>query len=214
VLRGGLFKTNSSPYSRQGPGRQGLDALRQAAESSGLPIVSEVMDCSDLEFLEPVVAAFQLGARNMQNYGLLQALGQTRKPVILKRGMAATVEEFLLAAEYLLAGGNPNVILCERGIRTFETATRFTLDLNAVALVKQQSHLPVLVDPSHGTGNRDLVPALSRAAAAVGADGLLVEVHPDPRHALSGGRQSLDPAGFARLMAELKPFVQAAGRSL
>ncbi len=214
LLRGGAYKPRTSPYSFQGHGRDALPMLRAVSEKTKLPIVSEIVDAGDLELMEPIVGAFQLGARNMQNYSLLKALGTTRKPVILKRGLAATIEEFLLAAEYLLAGGNPNVILCERGIRTFETATRSTLDLNAVALIKQRSHLPILVDPSHGTGIRELVTPLARAAAAVGADGILVEVHNDPRRALSDGHQSLNPAEFAQLMRELRPFVEAAGRTL
>ncbi len=214
LLRGGAFKPRTSPYSFQGHGREGLLMLRNVSAQTQLPIVTEIVDAADIELMEPIVGAFQLGARNMQNYSLLKALGRTRKPVILKRGMAATIEEFLLAAEYLLAGGNSNVILCERGIRTFETATRNTLDLNAVAFIKQRSHLPVLVDPSHGTGLRELVTPMSRAAAAVGADGIMVEVHHDPRQALSDGHQSLSPQEFSRLMGELKPFVEAAGRTL
>ncbi len=214
LLRGGAFKPRTSPYSFQGHGREGLQMLRDVSERTKLPIVTEIVDAADIELMEPIVGAFQLGARNMQNYSLLKALGRTRKPVILKRGMAATIEEFLLAAEYLLAGGNSNVILCERGIRTFETATRNTLDLNAVAYIKQKSHLPVLVDPSHGTGLRELVAPMSRAAAAVGADGIMVEVHHDPRSALSDGHQSLNPQEFARLMSDIKPFVEASGRTL
>ena len=214
LLRGGAFKPRTSPYSFQGHGREGLLMLQNVSAQTQLPIVTEIVDAADIELMEPIVGAFQLGARNMQNYSLLKALGRTRKPVILKRGMAATIEEFLLAAEYLLAGGNSNVILCERGIRTFETATRNTLDLNAVAFIKQRSHLPVLVDPSHGTGLRELVTPMSRAAAAVGADGIMVEVHHDPRQALSDGHQSLSPQEFSRLMGELKPFVEAAGRTL
>ncbi len=214
LLRGGAFKPRTSPYSFQGHGREGLQMLRDVSERTQLPIVTEIVDAADIELMEPIVGAFQLGARNMQNYSLLKALGCTRKPVILKRGMAATIEEFLLAAEYLLAGGNSNVILCERGIRTFETATRNTLDLNAVAYIKQKSHLPVLVDPSHGTGLRELVAPMSRAAAAVGADGIMVEVHHDPRSALSDGHQSLSPQEFARLMSDIRPFVEASGRTL
>ena len=214
LLRGGAFKPRTSPYSFQGHGREGLQMLRAVSEQTKLPVVTEIVDASDIELMEPIVGAFQLGARNMQNYSLLKALGGTRKPVILKRGPAATIEELLLAAEYLLAGGNHNVILCERGIRTFETATRFTLDLNAVAWIKQKSHLPIIVDPSHGTGVRELVAPMARAAAAVGADGILVEVHHDPRRALSDGHQSLSPREFAQLMVELKPFVEAAGRTL
>jgi 3-deoxy-7-phosphoheptulonate synthase len=214
LLRGGAFKPRTSPYSFQGHGREALQMLQDVAHRTQLPVVSEIVDAADIELMEPIVGAFQLGARNMQNYALLKALSRTRKPIILKRGMAATIEEFLLAAEYLLAGGNSNVILCERGIRTFETATRNTLDLNAVAFIKQRSHLPILVDPSHGTGLRELVAPMSRAAAAAGADGIMVEVHHDPRSALSDGHQSLSPQEFSRLMGELKPFVEAAGRIL
>jgi 3-deoxy-7-phosphoheptulonate synthase len=214
LLRGGAYKPRTSPYSFQGHGPEGLQMLHEVSTRTQLPIVSEIVDAGDIELMAPIVDAFQLGARNMQNYSLLKALGRTRKPVILKRGLAATIEEFLLAAEYLLSGGNPNVILCERGIRTFETATRNTLDLNAVAFIKQKSHLPILIDPSHGTGLRELVSPLSRAAAAVGADGIMVEVHYDPRRALSDGHQSLSPQEFARLMKELKPFVEAAGRTM
>jgi 3-deoxy-7-phosphoheptulonate synthase len=214
LLRGGAWKTRTSPYSIPGHGCEGLDWLRGIAEQIDLPIASEIDAAADLEWMEPIVGAFQLSAGQMQNHALLKALGRSRKPVILRRGMAATIEEFLLAAEYLLAGGNPNVILCERGIRSFETATRFTLDLNAVAYIKQKSHLPILVDPSHGTGIRELVAPLARAAVAVGADGVMIEIHPDPRPAWSDGPQSLDPPQFARLMSELKPFVAAAGRTL
>lgn len=214
LLRGGAYKPRSSPYSFQGHGLEGLKMLKDVSGKTGLPIVTEIMDGNDIDLMEPYVGAYQVGARNMQNFALLKALGRTRKPVILKRGLAATIEELLLAAEYIVAGGNDNVILCERGIRTFETATRNTLDLNAVAYLKLKSHLPVLVDPSHGTGVRELVTPLARAAAAVGADGILVEVHHDPRQALSDGHQSLYPQEFAALMAEIKPFVEAAGRTL
>ncbi len=214
LMRGGAFKPRSSPYSFQGHGEDGLKMLKSVSERTGLPVVSEIVDGHDVDLMEPYVAAYQVGARNMHNFTLLKALGQTRKPVILKRGLAATIEEFLLAAEYIVAAGNENVILCERGIRTFETATRNTLDLNAVAFIKWKSHLPVLVDPSHGTGVRELVTPLARAAAAVGADGIIVEVHPDPRKALSDGHQSLYPHEFAALMASIKPFVEAAGKVL
>lgn len=214
ALRGGAYKPRTSPYSFQGLGVEGLRILREVADATGLPAVTEVVEVADVELVERYADAFQCGARNMQNFRLLRALGQSRKPVVLKRGMAARVEDLLLAAEYILAEGNPNVILCERGIQTFETATRNTLDLNAIPLIKQRSHLPVLVDPSHGTGLRELVPPMAKAAAACGADGLLLEVHHAPELALSDGRQSLDPDQFATLMRELAPFVAAAGRTL
>lgn len=214
LMRGGAYKPRTSPYSFQGHGLEGLKMLKEASEKTGMPIVTEIMDGNDIDLMEPYVGAYQVGARNMQNFALLKALGRTRKPVILKRGLAATIEELLLAAEYIVAGGNDNVILCERGIRTFETATRNTLDLNAVAYLKLKSHLPVLVDPSHGTGVRELVMPMARAAAAVGADGIIVEVHHDPKHALSDGHQSLYPHEFAALMDELRPFVEATGRVL
>ncbi|HEX7030453.1 MAG TPA: 3-deoxy-7-phosphoheptulonate synthase [Gammaproteobacteria bacterium] len=214
VLRGGAFKPRTSPYSFQGHGADALALLAEAADAEGMPAISEIVDAGDLALLERHVQALQIGARNMQNFRLLQAVGRSRLPVLLKRGMAATVEELLLAAEYIVNAGNPNVILCERGIRTFETATRNTLDLNAVALLKRRTHLPVLVDPSHGTGLRELVAPLCKAAIGAGADGVIVEVHCDPSAALSDGAQSLDPQGFARLMREIEPFVAAAGREL
>ena len=213
-LRGGAYKPRTSPYSFLGLGEPGLRLLREAADETGLPAVTEVVEVQDVELVERYADAFQCGARNMQNFRLLKALGQSRKPVILKRGMAARVEDLLLAAEYILAEGNPNIILCERGIQTFETATRNTLDLNAIPFIKQRSHLPVIVDPSHGTGLREFVAPMAKAAAACGADGLLVEVHCDPEAALSDGRQSLAPHQFATLMRELEPFVLAAGKSL
>lgn len=213
-LRGGAYKPRTSPYSFQGLGEPGLQLLREIADETGLPAVTEVVEVADVELVERYADAFQCGARNMQNFRLLKALGQSRKPVILKRGMAAKVEDLLLAAEYILAEGNPNVILCERGIQTFETITRNTLDLNAIPYIKQQSHLPVIVDPSHGTGVRALVAPMAKAAAACGADGLLIEVHCDPEQALSDGRQSLTPPQFSTLMRELEPFVIAAGKVL
>jgi len=213
-LRGGAYKPRTSPYSFQGHGPEALDMLASASERHGLPVVTEVLDATDLEYFRGRVGALQVGARNMQNYTLLRAVGRTGMPVVLKRGLSATVEELLLASEYILNEGNDDVILVERGIRTFETATRNTLDLNAVAWLKQRTHLPVMVDPSHGTGLAELVPPLARASVAVGADGLLVEVHPKPEEALSDGRQSLTPDAFARLMRELRPFVEAAGRRL
>lgn len=214
ALRGGAYKPRTSPYSFQGLGQEGLAILKEVSREVGLPAVTEVVDVADVETVERYAAGFQAGARNMQNFRLLQALGRSRKPVILKRGMAAKVDDLLLAAEYILAEGNPNVILCERGITTFETATRNTLDLNAIPLIKQKSHLPILVDPSHGTGLRELVPPMAKAALACGADGLLVEVHCDPPAALSDGRQSLFPEQFAAMMRELRPVAEAVGKVL
>ena len=203
MLRGGAYKPRTSPYDFQGLGVEALCFLRQASRETGLPIVTEVMSESDVEIVEQYADMMQVGARNMQNFSLLRKLARVSKPVLLKRGPSATVKEWLLAAEYLLAGGNGNVVLCERGIKTFETATRNTLDLAAVALVKELSHLPVLADPSHGTGLRSLIAPMSKAAAAVGADGLLIEVHPCPERALSDGPQSLDLQGFQELMEGL-----------
>jgi 3-deoxy-7-phosphoheptulonate synthase len=214
VLRGGAFKPRSSPYSFQGLGEDGLRLLRSAANQHDLKLVSEVMDISQIAVIEQYCDMFQVGARNMQNYTLLRELGRTRKPVLLKRGISATIEEWLLSAEYVLAGGNTQVILCERGIRTFESYTRNTLDISAIPVVKKRSHLPILVDPSHGTGRRDKVAPMARAAVAAGADGLLIEVHCDPDHALSDGAQSLFPAQFDRLMAELRIIAPAIGRSI
>ena len=212
ALRGGAYKPRTSPYSFQGLGQEGLEILREVSAETGLPAVTEVVDVGDVELVDGYAAAFQAGARNMQNYRLLQALGRSRKPVILKRGMAAKVDDLLLAAEYILAEGNPNVILCERGITTFETSTRNTLDLNAIPVIKQRSHLPILVDPSHGTGLRELVTPMAKAALACGADGILVEVHSDPPNALSDGRQSLFPEQFAAMMRELRPIADAVGK--
>ena len=203
MLRGGAYKPRTSPYDFQGLGVEALRFLRQASRETGLPIVTEVMSEADVEIVEEYADMMQVGARNMQNFSLLRKLARVSKPVLLKRGPSATVKEWLLAAEYLLAGGNANVVLCERGIKTFETATRNTLDLAAVALVKELSHLPVLADPSHGTGLRSLISPMSKAAVAVGADGLLIEVHPCPERALSDGPQSLDLAGFQELMENL-----------
>ncbi|HIF9436582.1 TPA: 3-deoxy-7-phosphoheptulonate synthase [Photobacterium damselae] len=214
ALRGGAYKPRTSPYDFQGLGETGLQLLQQANQQLGLPTVSEVMDISQLDIMCQYVDCLQIGARNMQNYGLLKAVGESGKPVLLKRGLAATIEELLLAAEYIYDASNPNIILCERGIRTFETATRNTLDLNAVAYLKQRSHLPVVVDPSHGTGVRELVIPLSRAAVAVGADGIIVETHLNPCQALSDGHQALTGPMFAQLMDEITPFVEAAGRTL
>jgi 3-deoxy-7-phosphoheptulonate synthase len=214
LLRGGAFKPRTSPYTFQGLGEPGLKFLREAADKSGLLVVSEVMDPSQIALMMPFVDVFQVGARNMQNYHLLRALGEVTKPVLLKRGMSATIEELLLSAEYIMAGGNYNVILCERGIRTFETSTRNTLDIAAIPVIKKLSHLPILADPSHGTGRRDKVAPMARAAVAAGADGLLIEVHHDPEHALSDGAQSLYPDQFAQLMAELRIIAPAVGRRL
>jgi 3-deoxy-7-phosphoheptulonate synthase len=206
MLRGGAYKPRTSPYDFQGLGAKALGWLVEAREETGLPIVTEVLSQENVELVAEHVDLIQVGARNMQNTALLCKLARTKKPVLLKRGPSATIAEWLLAAEYLLAGGNPNVVLCERGIRTFETATRNTLDLAGVALVKQLSHLPVIVDPSHATGLSALVPAASRAAVAVGADGLLIEVHPRPAEAWSDGAQSLDPAVFAALLEDLRAW--------
>jgi 3-deoxy-7-phosphoheptulonate synthase len=214
MLRGGAFKPRSSPYSFQGLGEEGLRMLRAAATQNDLKLVSEVMDVSQIPVIEKYCDMFQVGARNMQNFTLLRELGRTRKPVLLKRGISATIEEWLLSAEYVLSGGNTDVILCERGIRTFESYTRNTLDISAIPVVKKLSHLPIVVDPSHGTGRRDKVAPMARAAVAAGADGLIIEVHNDPDHALSDGAQSLLPAQFDRLMAELRIIAPAIGRSI
>jgi 3-deoxy-7-phosphoheptulonate synthase len=214
VLRGGAFKPRSSPYSFQGLGEEGLRLLRHAADRHNLCLVSEVMDISQIDLVAKYSDILQVGARNMQNFTLLSELGRSRKPVMLKRGISATIEEWLLSAEYILAGGNMNVMLCERGIRTFETATRNTLDISAIPVVQKLSHLPVIVDPSHGTGRRDKVAPMARAAVAAGADGLIIEVHCDPDHALSDGAQSMFPAQFDRLMAELRIIAPAIGRSI
>ncbi len=214
LLRGGAFKPRTSPYTFQGLGEQGLKLLRQAADQNHLLVVSEVMDSSQISLLLAYADVLQVGARNMQNYYLLRALGEVQKPILLKRGMSATIEELLLSAEYIMAGGNYKVILCERGIRTFETYTRNTLDIAAIPVIKKLSHLPILVDPSHGTGRRDKVPPMARAAVAAGADGLLIEVHHDPEHALSDGAQSLYADQFAQLMAELRIIAPAVGRRI
>jgi len=213
-LRGGAFKPRSSPYSFQGMGEDALKLMRKASDKFGLLVVSEVMEISQIPLMLPYVDMFQVGARNMQNFNLLRELGKVRKPVLLKRGIAATIEELLLSAEYLMAGGNYEVILCERGIRTFETYTRNTMDISAIPVVKKLSHLPMVADPSHGTGRRDKVPPMGRAAIAAGADGLLVEVHNCPDKALSDGAQSLYPEQFVKLMAELRIIAPAVGRTL
>jgi 3-deoxy-7-phosphoheptulonate synthase len=214
LLRGGAFKPRSSPYSFQGLGEDGLKLMRAAADDNGLLVVSEVMDPSQIDVMLPYVDVMQVGARNMQNYYLLRALGEIQKPVLLKRGMSATIEELLLSAEYIMSGGNYNVILCERGIRTFDTYMRNTMDIAAIPVIKQLSHLPVVADPSHGTGRRDKVGAMARAAVAAGADGLLIEVHQDPERALSDGAQSLYPDQFAQLMAEARMIAPAVGRRI
>jgi 3-deoxy-7-phosphoheptulonate synthase len=214
ILRAGAFKPRTSPYAFQGLGEKGLELIREAADKFKLFVVSEVMDPSQIEMMGHYVDMFQVGARNMQNYFLLRALGEVQKPVLLKRGMSATIEELLLSAEYILSGGNYNVILCERGIRTFETYLRNTLDIAAIPVIKKLSHLPILADPSHGTGRRDKVPPMARAAVAAGADGLLIEVHNDPDHALSDGAQSLTPVEFAQLMTEIRIIAPAVGRRI
>lgn len=214
VLRGGVYKPRTSPYAFQGMGEPGLHILAECGRRHGMPLVSEVMEASQIPLMLDAVDILQVGARNMQNFSLLRALAEVNKPVLLKRGLSATVQEWLLAAEYLVAGGNPHVILCERGIRTFETATRNTLDLSAVAWVKRESHLPVVVDPSHATGDRGLVVPMALAAVAAGADGLLVEVHPTPERALCDGAQALTPELFSELMGKLPPVLAAVGRTL
>ena len=214
VFRGGAFKPRSSPYSFQGLGEAGLQMMRTACDRHHLKLVSEVMDVSQIELVDGYADMLQVGARNMQNFSLLRELGRARKPVLLKRGISATIEEWLLSAEYILSGGNPDVVLCERGIRTFESYTRNTLDISAVPVIHKLSHLPIVADPSHGTGRRDKVAPMARAAVAAGADGLIIEVHPDPDHALSDGAQSVFPEQFGRLMAELRIIAPAIGRSI
>jgi 3-deoxy-7-phosphoheptulonate synthase len=214
MLRGGAFKPRSSPYSFQGMGERGLELLAEAREATGLAVVTEVLAPEDVALVARYADVLQIGARNMQNFRLLSAVGEQPKPVLLKRGMMATVEELLMAAEYVVAAGNPRVMLCERGIRTFERATRNTLDICAVPVLKERTHLPVIVDPSHAAGRRELVPSLARAAVAVGADGLIVEVHHDPDRAMSDGRQSLTPEGFAAMMAEVRRIAGAVDRAV
>jgi 3-deoxy-7-phosphoheptulonate synthase len=214
VLRGGAYKPRTSPYSFQGLGEEALRWMRAVADETGMAVISEIMDPRTLETMLRYVDCLQVGARNMQNFDLLKELGRVRRPVLLKRGMSATIEEWLLSAEYVLAGGNGQVVLCERGIRTFESATRNTLDISAIPVVKKRSHLPIVVDPSHGTGRRDKVIPMARAAVAAGADGLLIEVHPDPERALCDGAQSLFPEQFERLMSELRIIAPVLGRSL
>ncbi len=214
VLRGGAFKPRSSPYSFQGLGEEGLKYLRESADDTGLKVVTEIMDVRDVPMVSKYADILQIGARNMQNFNLLTEVGQAHKPVLLKRGLSATITEFLLAAEYILSQGNFNVILCERGIRAFEDQTRFTLDLAAVPVVKKLSHLPIIVDPSHATGYWDYVGSMAKAAVAAGADGLMIEIHPSPETAMSDGPQSLLPEKFIALAKELKKVASAVGRSL
>jgi len=214
VLRGGAFKPRTSPYSFQGLGEEGLKLLLEAKKLTGLPILTEVMDTRDVALVGKYTDVFQIGARNMQNFNLLREVGKAKKPVLLKRGLSATIEEFLMSAEYIMSEGNKDVILCERGIRTFETYTRNTLDLSVVPAIKELSHLPIIVDPSHAVGKRSLVPAMAKAAIAAGADGLLIEVCPNPEEAMSDGAQTLDFDSFDKLMKELRPIAEAIGRSL
>lgn len=212
MLRGGLFKPRTSPYSFQGVGREGLEILQEARQLTGMPVVTEIMDLHDIDDLYDIIDVFQVGSRNMQNYSLLEAMGRIRKPVLLKRGLSATIEEWLLAAEYILSGGNREVILCERGIRTFETYTRNTVDIGAVVMVKELSHLPVIVDPSHATGRWSMVAPVAAAAVAAGADGLMIEVHQDPDQALSDGKQSLTPDNFKLLLSRVSALARLEGR--
>ena len=214
VLRGGAFKPRTSPYSFQGLAYEGLDMLCHAREQTGLPIVTELMSPYDIDTFVDKVDCIQVGARNMQNFDLLKQLGKIRKPILLKRGLSATIEEWLMSAEYIMAGGNEQVILCERGIRTFETYTRNTLDLSAICAVKKLSHLPVIVDPSHSTGKSWMVQPIARAAIAVGADGVMIEVHNDPAHALCDGAQSITPAAFVDVMADIRKIAEAVGREV
>jgi 3-deoxy-7-phosphoheptulonate synthase len=214
VLRGGAFKPRTSPYAFQGLEEDGLTLLREASKRTGLPVVTEVMEPDKVEVVAEHADILQIGARNIQNFSLLRRVAETRKPVLLKRGMSTSIQEWLLSAEYVLSGGNTNVILCERGIRTFETTTRFTLDLNAIPVVKKLSHLPVLVDPSHGTGHWEYVESMAMAGIAAGADGLLIEVHPKPEEALSDGPQSLKPQRFTALMQRLRRVAEALDRRL
>ncbi len=213
-LRGGAFKPRSSPYSFQGMGEEGLQYLAEAREQTGLPIITEIMSTDEVELVGEYTDIFQVGARNTQNYSLLKVLGKTNKPVFLKRGMSSTIQELLMSAEYILSGGNMQVMVCERGIRTFEPYTRFTFDINAIPAVKQLSHLPIIADPAHGTGKWELVGAIAKAAVAAGADGLMLEVHPDPSKAMSDGAQSLTPKRFEKLMGELKAVAEAVGRKM
>jgi len=212
ALRGGAFKPRTSPYAFQGLGEEGLQYLAEARELTGMPVVAEIMAVSQVEVMTKYVDVLQVGARNMQNYNLLRAIGETRAPVLLKRGLSATIDELLMSAEYILSGGNTRVMLCERGIRTFETSTRNTTDINAIPVLKSLTHLPVFLDPSHSTGHAAYVAAIAKAAIAAGADGLIVEVHQDPAHALSDGKQSLTPEAFAKLVAQVRAVAEAVGR--
>jgi len=214
MMRGGAFKPRTSPYSFQGLEEEGLKLLWEAKKESGLPIVTEVMNPREVDLVAKYADVMQVGARNVQNFSLLKELGKLDKPILLKRGMMTTIKEFLMSAEYILSEGNRNVILCERGIRTFETATRNTLDLSCIPVLKLETHLPIIVDPSHGTGHWHLVDSMSKAAIAAGADGLMIEVHPDPAHAFSDGPQSLKPEKFAKLIQTLRPFIELMGRTL
>ena len=214
ALRGGVFKPRTSPYSFQGLGEEGLEYLAEAREQTGLPIVVEVMAVSKVPVMVKYVDVLQIGARNMQNFNLLRAVGDTRTPVLLKRGMSASVQDLLMAAEYILAGGNERVVLCERGIRTFETSTRNTTDINAIPVLKSLTHLPVVLDPSHSTGHFDYVASIAKAAVAAGADGLIIEVHQDPAHAISDGRQSLTPENFVKMVRQVKAVAEAVDRRL
>jgi 3-deoxy-7-phosphoheptulonate synthase len=214
ALRGGVFKPRTSPYAFQGLGEEGLEYMVEAREKTGLPIVAEVMAVSQIEMMVKYVDVFQLGARNMQNFNLLRALGETRTPVLFKRGLSATIEEMLMASEYILSGGNTRVMLCERGIRTFETATRNTTDINAFPVLKKLTHLPTVIDPSHSTGDSAFVSAVAKAGVAAGADAVIVEVHQDPAHAVSDGKQSLTPEAFAKMVKQLKAVAEAVDRCL
>lgn len=214
ILRGGAFKPRTSPYDFQGLGEEGLKIMKEVGKQTGLATITEVMDTRDVELIDRYVDIYQVGARNMQNFSLLKEVGKTKKPVVLKRGMSATVKEWLMSAEYIMSEGNPSVIFCERGIRTFETETRNTLDINAIPVIKEKSHLPVIVDPSHAVGRWGLVNSVSRAAVAAGADGLMVEVHHNPEEAKSDGAQSLLPKNFQRLVDDLRAVSQAVGRTM
>ncbi len=213
-LRGGAFKPRSSPYSFQGMGLDGLKLLREVSDETGLLVITEVMEISQIELMLPYIDCFQVGARNMQNFNLLRELGHVRTPVLMKRGISATIEEVLLSAEYILSGGNYSLMLCERGVRTFETYTRNTMDISAIPVLKKLTHLPVLGDPSHGVGIRDLVPAMALASVAAGADGLLMEMHPNPDKAMSDGAQSLYPEQLQKLMAQLRMLAPVVGRTI
>ena len=214
MLRGGAFKPRTSPYAFQGMGIEGLKLLAEAREATGLPVITEIMDTKDLEVIEQYVDCLQIGARNMQNFALLKEVGRSKLPVMLKRGMSATIKDLLMSAEYILSEGNFNVMLCERGIRTFETYTRNTLDLNAVPVLKRETHLPVIVDPTHGIGLREHVPAMALAAVAAGADGLMIEVHNSPEMAKSDGEQALLPHEFGDLVKRIRAVAEAVGREL